>query len=60
MFQLIAADLAGVKLRSKELQTRAKVVQADIVQYRQHDPGVTAPNVPGRSEPTGKRGCVIQ
>lgn len=60
MFQLIAADLCGVKLRSKELQTRAKVVQADIVQYRQHDPAVTAPHVPGKAQPGGKRACVVQ
>lgn len=61
MFQQIAADLCGIKLRSRDLQTEAKVVNAQVVEYQQNDPSVQAPYVPGRpDESKPARRCTIQ
>jgi len=40
-FYHIAADLAGIVLTKNELNASARVLQADIVNHPQHDPGAT-------------------
>jgi hypothetical protein len=56
-FLQVAASLAGVTLTKYDLVARTEVVQAQIIDHKQHDPSVNEGKLPEYTRPG--MGCTI-